>query len=141
MRTLALAALLLAACAVTPPTTPPPAAAPPAAPLTLAGTRWIGVVDAGVDASHAPRLEFIEGRMQGFTGCNMMSGAWRMEGNEVRLGAIAATRRMCVGPGGDIEKRVLAALGDKSRVWRDGDRLVIEAPGGARFEFREAKAA
>ena len=104
-------------------------------PPALAGTRWVGVIDAGLDPAMAPRLEFVAGRVQGYTGCNMMSGSWRVEGGEVRFGAIAATRRMCVGPGGEIEKRVLAALGDASRVRREGERLVIEAPGGARFVF------
>ena len=130
---------VLAACAA--PADPPRAAAAKAAPPELTGTRWIGVIDAGIDPGLAPRIEFVAGHLQGFTGCNLMSGSWRVEGNEVRFGAIAATRRMCVGPGGDIEKRVLAVMGEKSRVWRDGDRLVIEAPGGARFEFREAKSA
>jgi len=130
MRLLALLALpFVSACAVG------SAGEPPA----LAGTRWVGVIDAALDPAMAPRLEFIAGRVQGYTGCNMMSGSWRVEGGEVRFGAIAATRRFCVGPGSEIEKRVLAAMGDASRVRREGDRLVIEAPGGARFEFREAK--
>ena len=121
---------LAAACAMT-------EAAKPAAPPALAGTRWAGVVEAGTDAAITPRLEFVEGRVQGFTGCNLMGGAWRVEGNEVRFSAIAATRRGCMGPAGEIEKRVLAALGDQSRVRLEGDRLVVESPAG-RFEFRRA---
>jgi heat shock protein HslJ len=105
-------------------------------PPSLAGTRWVGVIDPGLEADVAPRLEFIAGRVQGYTGCNMMGGTWRVEGNEVRFGAIVVTRRGCIGPAGDIEKRVLAAMGEQSRGRRQGDRLVIEAPNGARFEFR-----
>jgi heat shock protein HslJ len=108
-------------------------------PPSLAGTRWVGVVDAALEADATPRLEFIAGRVQGYTGCNMMGGTWRIEGNEVRFGAIVATRRGCIGPAGDIEKRVLAAMGEQSRARREGDRLVIEAPTGARFEFRLSK--
>lgn len=128
-----LAFLLLpfaAACAMT-------EAARPAATLALAGTRWVGVVEAGTDPAITPRLEFIEARLQGFTGCNLMGGAWRVEGNEVRFSAIAATRRGCMGPAGEIEKRVLAAMGEQSRVRVEGDRLVVESPAG-RFEFRKA---
>jgi heat shock protein HslJ len=135
MKRLALLLLPLAAACAVPTDHSGAGAAAPAAPA-LTGTRWIGVIDAGLDPGLAPRLEFIAGHLQGFTGCNLMSGSWRVEGNEVRFGAIAATKRACMGPGGEIEKRVLAAMGDRSRVRRDGERLVIEAPGGARFEFR-----
>ena len=31
------------------------------------------------------------------------------------------------------------SVGDDSRVRREGSRLVLSAPGGARFEFAEAK--
>ena len=105
-------------------------------PASLTGTRWVGVVDSGLDAEVTPRLEFVAGRVQGYTGCNMMGGTWRIEGNEVRFGSMAATRRGCIGPGGDIEKRVLAAINETSRGRREGDKLVIEAASGARFEFR-----
>lgn len=131
---------VLAACAAGPQGGPPdgaPAAAS-AAPASLAGTRWIGVLEPGVDLQSAPRIEFIEGRIHGFTGCNLMSGAWRMEGGEARLSSVATTRRMCIGPAGDVEKKLMAAIGEASRVRREGDRLVIEGPDGARFEFREA---
>ena len=125
-----LAALVLAACA----------APPPQGGASLVGTRWVGEARAGGDAAALPRLEFISGgRMTGFTGCNMLSGTWRMEGGEVRFGGIATTKRMCLGPEGEVEKRLLAALADNSRVRREGSRLVLSAPGGARFEFLEAK--
>jgi heat shock protein HslJ len=129
------AAVVAAACAAQE-KAPMTATHPPA---SLAGTKWVGVLEPGADPKDAPRLEFIGGRINGFTGCNLMSGAWRVEGGEIRFGAIAATRRACIGPAGEIEKRVLAAMGDASRVQRRGDRLVVEAPGGARFEFVEVK--
>ena len=108
---------------------------------SLAGTRWVGVIDAGLDPAMAPRLEFVAGRVQGYTGCNMMSGSWSEQGGEVRFGAIAATKRMCIGPGGDVEKRLLAALHDGSRVAREGERLWVVSPSGARFAFVPAAAA
>lgn len=130
------AAALAAACAASEEKVPMKAADPPA---SLAGTKWVGVLEPGADPRDAPRLEFIGSRINGFTGCNLMSGAWRVEGGEIRFSAIAATRRACIGAGGAIEKRVLAVMGDASRVQRRGDRLVVEAPGGARFEFVEVK--
>ena len=140
VRTLAvLCALGLAACA-TPPG-PPAAASPAPAPAPLAGTRWVGVVEGGPDARTLPRLEFTAGgRLAGFTGCNMMSGTWTEEGGEARFGPIAATKRFCAGPEGQVEKRVLAALAPGARGVRQGDRLVLIAPGGARFEFSAAAA-
>jgi heat shock protein HslJ len=112
------------------------AVAPTAPAASLAGSRWVGVADSIADSRSLPRLEFGDGgRVMGYTGCNTLSGTWSEQGGEVRLGAIAATKRMCLGPGAEVEKRVLAVLGDASRVTREGSRLVITAPGGERFEF------
>ena len=135
-RTLAiLCALGLAACA----TPPGSGAAAAAAPLT--GTRWVGVVEGNADARTLPRLEFAAGgRFAGYTGCNMMSGSWTEEGGEARFGPVMATKRFCAGPEGEVEKRVMAALAPGARGVREGDRLVLVAPGGARFEFSAAAA-
>ncbi len=133
---------LLGACAVAP--TPPIGATPAAAAApaaSLAGSRWVGVVESLTDSRSLPRLEFAGGgRVLGYTGCNMMSGTWSEQAGEVRFGALAATKRMCLGPGAEVEKRVLAVLGNESRITREGERLVITAPGGERFEFVPAAA-
>lgn len=132
----------LAACTAAPggPGSGSAGAAPPQGGASLVGTRWVGEARAGMDGAAIPRLEFISGgRMTGFTGCNMLSGTWRMEGGEVRFGGIATTKRMCLGAEGEAEKRLLAVLGDDTRVRREGARLVLSAPGGARFEFSEAR--
>ena len=139
---LPLVALALGACANAPEATAPsraPAAAPAAAPLSLAGTRWIGVVEGSPDPRSLPRLEFITSeRVAGYTGCNMMSGGWRMEGGTVRVGPLVSTKRACVGPESEIERRVVAALA--GTVKREGDRLVFTGAGGERFEFMPAQA-
>ena len=122
----------LAACAAA------PSGAGGAAP-SLAGTRWVGVVDAATDRRAVPRLEFVrEGRVSGFTGCNMLSGTWRTEGAEVRFGPVATTKRLCAGAEGETEKRLLAVLGEKGRATLEGGRLVLSSADGGRFEFREA---
>jgi heat shock protein HslJ len=135
MRILLIAcALGIASCA-----TPPGAGRADAAPL--AGTRWVGVVEGASDAQSLPRLEFeAGGRLSGYTGCNMMSGSWKEEGGEARFGPIMATKRFCVGSGGETEKRLMAALAPGARGVREGNKLVLIAPGGARFEFSPAAA-
>lgn len=127
----------LAACAAAPSGSGASAAgAGSGAGASLAGTRWVGAAS-GSDIRTAPRLEFLAGgRVSGFTGCNMLSGTWRDEGGEVRFGAVATTKRMCLGPEGETEKMLLAAIGNDSRARREGPRLVLTAPGGARFEFK-----
>jgi heat shock protein HslJ len=117
------------------------AAAPAGAPATpasgpsLLGTRWVSMAD-GLAENTRPRLEFVaQGRVSGYSGCNMLSGSWRMEGSEVRFGALATTKRMCLGPEGEVEQRLMAALGSGSIGRREGERLVLTGPGGAVFEF------
>jgi heat shock protein HslJ len=134
----------LSACAAAPgdaggPVRPAGSAAQSAAAPGLAGSRWVGVIEPGLDARAAPRLEFLEGgRLAGYTGCNMLSGTWRMEGAEMRFGSIATTKRMCMGPEAEIEKRLVAAIGAEASVRREGGKLVLTGPGGARFEFVQA---
>jgi heat shock protein HslJ len=122
----------LAACAA------PGTAGSPAAP-SLGGTRWVGMVEASTERRSVPRLEFVrEGRVTGYTGCNLLNGTWSVEGDEARLGPVATTKRMCTGPEGDVERRVLAALADRSRITREGAKLVLVSPKGERFEYAEA---
>jgi heat shock protein HslJ len=133
-----LAALLgwgLAACAT------PSGTAGPADSVPIAGTRWVGVVEGDPDPRTLPRLEFAEGgRVSGYSGCNMMSSSYVEEKGAVRFGPVMATKRFCAGPEGDVEKRVMSALGPGSRAVREGGKLVLTTPAGARFEFVPAEA-
>lgn len=105
---------------------------------SLAGTRWLGIVEASAPPASRPRLEFEGGgRLGGHTGCNALGGTWREEGGEVRFAAIATTKRFCVGVAGAIEERLLAALSDRSRATREAGKLVVVGPDGARFEFEK----
>ncbi|MEP7067789.1 MAG: META domain-containing protein [Usitatibacter sp.] len=115
------------------------ASAMPAPAASMVGTRWKGV-DASADERHLPWLEFVaEGRLSGFTGCNLLHGAWTNEGGVVRIGPLVTTKRGCVGAEGDTERLVLAVLTPRARVTREGHRLVFTGPGGERLEFVEAK--
>jgi len=127
--------ILVGACAmaVTACAAPGSVGAPDA---SLGGTRWVGVVDSSVAKEATPWIEFLrEGRLTGYSGCNMLSGGWSGEGASARLSGLVATKRYCLGAAGDLEKRVLAAMTAESRITREGERLVVTSPGGARFEF------
>jgi len=130
-----IAALCVAACAADPPSAAMPAAA--AAPIV--GTRWIGTADAG-EPAHTPTLEFVNAdHLAGFTGCNMLSGHWQAEAGAVRLSHVVITKRACAGAENDIERRVLAAINDNSKLVREDGKLVATGASGARYEFSAAK--
>ena len=115
----------------------PGATSPPAAAgVILTNTRWRGVVP-GIDEGSTPWLEFVDGRVAGYTGCNMMSGPWRVEKGEIRVGPLATTKRACAGPGSEVEHRVLASFA--GRITREGARLIAVGAGGERIEFTEVK--
>ena len=142
MRTaFAAAAVLVASCAAPAPTAPTPAAKAGALDAaSLQGTRWRGAYGPEVDERNAPRLEFVtEGRVSGFTGCNLLHGAWKSEGGRVHVGPLVTTKRGCVGPDQEIERRVVAALNEKSTVSREGAKLVFTTPAGDRVEFEEVR--
>ena len=52
--------------------------------ISIAGTKWVVPMEG--DAANRARLEFTaDGRVGGFTGCNSVSGTWRLEGGELTL--------------------------------------------------------
>lgn len=119
---------------------PVPGAAPaPATAASLVGTHWVSAEPVPSE-KNAPVIEFVnDTRIQGYTGCNLMSGEWHMEGNDIRLGRIVVTKRMCVGPEADVEKRLLAVLVEKTHFQVHGDHLVATTPEGATYEFNRAQ--
>jgi heat shock protein HslJ len=109
---------------------------PPEAPLV--GRHWVARMPEVEDAKQRPRLEFVrDGRLTGYSGCNMVAGKWRVEGGAIRLEALTMTKRGCMGPAGDVEKRFLAAVNASSRVSLDAGTLVVQGPDGERFAFAE----
>jgi heat shock protein HslJ len=113
----------------------------PADSVPIAGTRWVGVVEGNSDPHSLPRLEFAAGgRVSGYSGCNMMSSSYVEDKGAVRFGPVMSTKRFCAGPEGEVERRVMSALGTGARAVREGGKLVITTPAGARFEFVPAEA-
>jgi heat shock protein HslJ len=115
-----------------------PATAAAPASTSLAASRWVGVVEAGTNEANIPRLELVaEGRLAGYSGCNLVNGGWTFQGGEGHVGPLVATKRACAGPEAIIEKRFMAALSE-GRLVREGSRLVAIGKGGERFEFTPA---
>jgi heat shock protein HslJ len=115
-----------------------PAAAAAVVPASLAGTRWIGVVESGTNDANIPRLELVaEGRLAGYSGCNLVNGAWATQGGEAHVGPLVSTKRACAGPEAAIEKRFLSAVSE-GRLVLEGSHLVAVGKGGERFEFTPA---
>jgi heat shock protein HslJ len=104
----------------------------------LTGTRWVGEGANPADRN-APALEFVtDDRIAGYSGCNLLSGSWRLEGDEIHIGRVVVTKRMCAGPGEEVEKRVLAVLVESSHFKRQGDQLVATASDGSHYTFVRA---
>ncbi|MCC7486635.1 MAG: META domain-containing protein [Burkholderiales bacterium] len=56
--------------------------------------------------------------MTGFSGCNTLSGAYRLEGDSLAFGPLAMTRKACLrGEAGRIEAAFGRALGETA-AWR-----------------------
>ena len=120
----------LTACASPAANTAPEASMTP----SIAGTKWF--VPMQGEAADRARLEFMaDGRLGGYTGCNTISGTWRMEGGAVRLGQLIMTKRACPGERDVMERRFLQAVNADARFALEGSRLVAQGASGARLEL------
>jgi len=98
----------------------------------LAGEAWT-VVEAGgapVPAGAGAAVRFgADGRLSGSAGCNAITSAWRLTGEGLELGPVAATRRLCPPGPMQVEARVLDALRDVRRFdLGDDGALVLHGP-------------
>lgn len=91
----------------------------------LGDTRWQG------DGTPPTQLRLdASGQASGFGGCNRFSGRWRIDSGQLRLGPLAATRMMCLTPGGEQEGRFLASLEATRSARIEGGRLqLLDAQG------------
>ena len=90
-----------------------------------------------VDSDAPPVLRFqADGSLGGFAGCNTFSGAYALDGDRIRIGEIAVTRRACDDDDGSLENAFLDALGDAATVRRLGPRIaLLDAGGESRLRF------
>lgn len=118
------------------------------APVTesLVGTAWRleDLAGAGVLDRVQATLEFVEpGRTGGLGSCNRFNGVVTIEGDSIRFGGIAATRRACPEAVMRQETQYFAALQDAERYEREGEFLRVFAkdrPAPLRFIAVDAPA-
>ncbi|WP_108445133.1 META domain-containing protein [Halomonas denitrificans] len=121
-----LVALLLAGCASTARTVDEP----------LVNTYWklthlsdapVTVVEQQREAHFVLRVD--DQRVMGSTGCNRMTGSYRLEGDALSFEQLASTRRACA-DGMQTEQAFLDALG-RVAEWRiEGQQLTLVDAGG-----------
>lgn len=116
------------------------ASRPPASTLDLEGTAWrLVTLDAVPASGPSATLEFgANGTVSGSTGCNRFSGTYVLEGDDLTIGPLAVTRRACLPPNGEQERRILEALDSVDRVDLEDGRLVLSTSTGTRTEFEPA---
>ena len=75
-------------------------------------------------------------QVQGFTGCNAVSGKYTLSGEQLKFAALASTRKMCEPAPNALEREMLAALSDTTAYLVEGERLMLLGDGRvlARFE-------
>jgi heat shock protein HslJ len=116
--------------------TAPAAQAPP-----FAGLPW--VLSSGLDVEGweqtAPSAVFKNGTLGGSTGCNRYTSPYTVDGEALKLGAIASTQMACPPPADQVERAYVDAL-KRVAEWRmDDAELVLLDDGDAELlRFREA---
>ncbi len=109
---------------------PEPECGPTFVARPLAGTEWVAVQlggqELGDEAGRRPSLLFDAGKghVSGFTGCNRLVGGYKVDGSELSLGELAATRMACMG-GAVLEATFTDALKGVVSYAIIGDQLEL----------------
>lgn len=105
--------------------------------LPLGGTTWTlnglitGDVASTVPQGVTAKLVFQDDKVMVDTGCNTGSGSAKIDGDKLVFGAIALTKKACMGDAGSVEKQVVAVLQGTKPFTISGNSLTIGgAPGG-----------
>lgn len=123
---LAAAALATAACNLVPVKREPP-------PLPFTGTKWMLVTERAVKGE-APYLEFGDGAVSGFSGCNRIMGRYVQDSvgaGAIVFSSVSTTKRMCEDSLMAIEERILNVLRSSTNVRVVVDTLRIDGSAGA----------
>jgi heat shock protein HslJ len=105
--------------------------------LTEGGWRLVALGGESVPAETGGRpieLRFADGKVQGSSGCNRVSGAYTLAGDSLRFGPLATTKMAC--PAMELEHRFLEALQSTAR-WRiaSGALELLDASGRTLARF------
>lgn len=119
-------------------------AAPDQAAAGLEGRAWRLIewpgqtlpANQGPTAAMIPRLRFAAGRLEGFSGCNQLTGSYTVEANKLVPGALAGTMMACEQPAMGLEDQFLRVLSGPLSLALGGDRLTLTpVDGGAALVF------
>jgi heat shock protein HslJ len=108
----------------------------PATAADLAGSEWrpTAIGEAAWTGDAFVRFEG-EGRLTGHAGCNGFFGTYRLDGNGIEIGPLAATRKACPEPAMRNETLLLGALASARGFERDGTRLTLIGRDGELASF------
>ncbi|MBL8517629.1 MAG: META domain-containing protein [Betaproteobacteria bacterium] len=96
-------------------------AAPALETASLVGTAWIQG-----SGGNAPRLQFNTATsVNGTGGCNTFSGKAELGGTAMKLGPLATTKKLCVGPSQAVEDAFYRALQDTASARIESGQLVL----------------
>ncbi|WPL17164.1 heat-inducible protein [Thiorhodovibrio winogradskyi] len=119
----------LAGCCRRPAASEAPApAAPPASSTGLEDMNWRLAELPGQSLAadqDTPSVRFENGRLQGFSGCNRVMGAYTLEEDRLILGNLAGSMMACAEPAMAMESRFLVLFAGELSVVLDGDRLTL----------------
>lgn len=111
----------------------------------LEGTTWQLTTLPGhqsADLAAVPRrvtLRLAEGRVTGFTGCNVLIGTYTTQGTSVTL-KLGSTLMACPEPGSSLERTFLDLLKGTLTHAIKADRLTLTTASGAALEFKPEEA-
>jgi heat shock protein HslJ len=110
-------------------------------PTALAGTSWnvTGVnngkqaVASVISGTNLTMAFGAGGQVSGSAGCNDYAGSYETNGEEIKVGPLAATRKMCAQPEGVMEQEAyfLKALQNAANFKIAGDKLELRNADGA----------
>ena len=134
--------LLAGCCRITTPGSSPPGPAGGAAGgASVEGRVWRLASLPGQDASSLAAVpggvtvELAGGSLRAFAGCNRMRGSYTVEGDQVKVGALAGTMMACPEPLMAVEDAVKRALTGTLRYAVAGDRLTLTSSDGSALVF------
>ncbi|MCI0516958.1 MAG: META domain-containing protein [Woeseiaceae bacterium] len=108
----------------------------------LAGTDWrpVSIGDRIVPGDTRLHLRFeVDGKLNGNGGCNSFFGTYTLDGSDMDIGPIGATRMACPEPQMDLEARFFHALESaESFVTRRNHLLLSDSNGVELAVFAEA---